>query len=268
MPDIKNFFGPRVVLGAASVGTGLLLWIAVVSLFEIPSYLLPTPGSVWQALVAGLSESPASRGSYWFHFAPTMQAAFIGFFIGAVIGVAVAAAMAEFRVVEYWFFPYIVGLQSMPKVAVAPLFVIWFGYQIESKIAIAAVISLFPILMNSFQGFSSIERERLELMSSLNAGRWQTFWRIKLPSALPFIFAGLNLGIVYALLGTLVAEFMGGQKGVGVMISQLQAVSDTAGVFSILVILAAVGCILLESMRALQRKVVFWAATSDSHEAP
>ncbi|WP_051953321.1 ABC transporter permease [Xenophilus azovorans] len=226
MPDSLSFLlRSRIALGVASVAVGFALWIIVLAVADIPSYILPHPRDVGAALWEGLWANPANRGSYWFHFSPTLQAAFAGFAISAIAGVAIAAAMAEFKAVEYWLFPYIVGLQSLPKVAVAPLFIIWFGYQIESKIAIAATISVFPILMNSFQGFTSVERDRLDLMASLRAGRFQTFWRIKLPSALPFIFAGLNLGIVYALLGTLVAEFMGGQKGVGVMISQLQAVS-------------------------------------------
>ncbi|WP_325545821.1 ABC transporter permease [Ramlibacter sp.] len=255
------------MIAAASILAGLAAWFIVVNVFKIPSYILPDPRAVGKALVSGFISSPSNRSSYWFQFAPTMWATLLGFLIGATVGVLVAAAMAEFKAVEYWLFPYVVGFQSMPKVAVAPLFIIWFGYQIESKIAIAATIAVFPVLVNAMQGFSSVERERLELMTSLRAGRLQTFWRVKLPSALPFIFAGLNIAVVYALLGTLVAEFLGGQKGAGVMISQLQAVSDTAGVFAILAVLAAVGCVLVESMRALQRRLVFWGGTNNALEA-
>src|SRR5215469_16563457 len=130
--------------------------------------------------------------------------------------------MAEFRWVERFLFPYIVGFQSIPKVAIAPLYVIWFGYQIETKIAMAATLALFPVLLNALEGFVTVERERLELMTSLRASRWQTFRMIKIPSALPFVFAGLNLGIVYAFLGAIVSEFIGAQRGMGVIITQLQ----------------------------------------------
>jgi NitT/TauT family transport system permease protein len=170
-----------------------------------------------------------------------------------------AALMVEFRFIERMLFPYVAAIQSLPKVAIAPLYIIWFGYQIESKIAMSVTLALFPVLLNTLQGFLSVERDRLELMSSLHASRLQTFWFIKLPSCLPMIFAGLNLGIVYALLGTLVAEFIGAQRGMGVMVLQLQSVNDTAGVFAILVLLAVVGYLLIAAVKMIQNKVVFWS---------
>src|ERR1700743_2763186 len=103
--------------------------------------------------------------------------------------------MSQSDLLKRILFPYLVGFQSMPKVALAPLFIIWFGYQIESKIAMSATVTIFPVLLNSLEGFTNVERERLELMKSLDASGWQTFRLIRLPTALPFIFAGLNLGI-------------------------------------------------------------------------
>jgi NitT/TauT family transport system permease protein len=124
---------------------------------------------------------------------------------------------------------------------------------------------LFPVLLNALQGFLSVDRDRLELMASLDASRWQVFWMVKLPASLPLIFAGLNLGIVYALLGALVAEFIGAQRGMGVMVMQLQSVNDTAGVFAVLVVLAVVGYVLIATMRLIQHRVVFWSADSSSN---
>ena len=188
-----------------------------------------------------------------------------GFVIGSALGLVLAAAMAEFRPIERLLFPYIAAIQSLPKVAIAPLYVIWFGYQIESKIAMAATLAMFPVLLNALQGFLSVDRDRLELMASLDASRWQAFWLVKLPATLPLIFAGLNLGIVYALLGALVAEFIGAQRGMGVMVMQLQSVNDTAGVFAVLVVLAVVGYLLIASMRFIQHRVVFWSSDSSSN---
>jgi NitT/TauT family transport system permease protein len=152
-------------------------------------------------------------------------------------------------------------------VAIAPLYIIWFGYQIESKIAMSVTLALFPVLLNTLQGFLSVDRDRIDLMRSLNASRLQTFWLIKLPTSLPMIFAGLNLGIVYALLGTLVAEFIGAQRGMGVMVLQLQSVNDTAGVFAILVLLAIVGYLLITAVRMIQNRVVFWSAGATGRPA-
>jgi len=113
---------------------------------------------------------------------------------------------------------------------------------------------------------SGVERDRLELMSSLDASRWQVFWLVKLPTSLPLIFAGLNLGIVYALLGALVAEFIGAQRGMGVMVLQLQSVNDTAGVFAVLIVLAVVGYVLITAVRMIQRRVVFWSGGSTGND--
>ena len=129
----------------------------------------------------------------------------------------------------------------------------------------AALLAFFPMLVNSFAGMRSADIERIELMKSLDASPMQTFWLIKFPTALPFIFAGLNLGIVYALLGALVAEFIGAQRGMGVMVMQLQSVNDTAGVFAVLVVLAVVGYLLIASMRFIQHRVVFWSSDSSSN---
>jgi NitT/TauT family transport system permease protein len=244
-----------------SVTVGIAAWQIAVSSFAIPGYVLPRPAAVWAALVDGLIDDPRNRASFWFHLYDTLKATVLGFLIGSAIGVVLAALMAEFRLAERALLPYVVGFQSLPKVAIAPLYIIWFGYQIESKVAMAATLALFPVLLNAMQGFMSTERDRLELMASLDASRWQTFRMIKLPSALPMLFAGLNLGIVYALLGSIVAEFIGAQRGMGVIMTQLQSVSDTAGVFALLVVLAVAGYVLIGMMRALHRRVVFWAGT-------
>ncbi|MGH7095245.1 MAG: ABC transporter permease [Stellaceae bacterium] len=252
----------------ASAVVGVAAWQFVVSATGMPSYVLPSPRAVFQALLAGLGTDPTSRASFWYQLASTLEATALGFLFGSALGIVLAAIMAEFRLVRRAIFPYIIGFQSLPKVAIAPLYVIWFGYQMEPKVAMAATLTLFPVLLNSLQGFASIEQDRLELMTSLDASRWQSFRFIKLPSALPLVFAGLNLGIVYALLGTIVAEFIGAQRGMGVLITQMQSLSDTAGVFAVLVVLAVVGYLLIAVMRALQRYFVFWSGAGSQIQAP
>jgi NitT/TauT family transport system permease protein len=251
----------------ASIVLLVVLWEALVHIYDLPSYVLPAPKAVLAALIDGLAQSPTSRAGFWYHLGDTLSATLAGFAIGSVIGLVLAAAMAEFRVVERIFFPYVAAIQSLPKVAIAPLYIIWFGYQIESKIAMSVTLALFPVLLNTLQGFLSVDRDRIDLMSSLNASRLQTFWMIKLPTSLPMIFAGLNLGVVYALLGTLVAEFIGAQRGMGVMVLQLQSVNDTAGVFAILVLLSVVGYLLIAAVRIIQNKVVFWSGGTTGRPA-
>jgi len=250
----------------ASLAIGFVLWEIAVDFFQMPSYVLPSPRAVLVALADGLAQSPTSRAGFWYHLQDTLEATLAGFVIGSLLGLILAAAMAEFRPIERLLFPYIAAIQSLPKVAIAPLYVIWFGYQIESKIAMAVTLALFPVLLNALQGFLSVDRDRLELMASLDASRWQVFWLVKLPASLPLIFAGLNLGIVYALLGALVAEFIGAQRGMGVMVLQLQSVNDTAGVFAILIVLAVVGYVLISAVRMLQQRIVFWSGGSTRND--
>jgi NitT/TauT family transport system permease protein len=259
----RRFRISRFIPGAISIIAGLAAWQIAVTYLHIPNYVLPKPAAVLAALVDGLGDDPTSRTSFWYHLYDTMKATIAGFLIGCVLGVIIAAIMAEFRLAERALLPYVVGFQSLPKVAIAPLFVIWFGYQIESKVAMSATLTLFPVLINALQGFVSVDRDRVELLASVDASRWQIFRLIKVPSALPLLFAGFNLGIIYALLGTLVAEFMGAQRGVGVIMTQLQSVSDTAGVFALLVMLAVLGYILIGTTRFLQRRIVFWVGNDD-----
>lgn len=253
---------PTAVIILLSLGVGLLVWQCAVSFVHIPSYVLPAPKAVWAALVDGLARSPTTRSSFWFHLIDTLQATVSGFVIGAILGIVFAACMAESRLIETAALPYVVGLQSLPKVAIAPLLVIWLGYGSESKVAMAAVLTLFPVLINALAGFRSSPRDRLDLMAALKASRVQVFRFIRLPGAMPMIFAGLNIGIVYAMLGTIVSEFTGAQRGMGVIMTQMQSVSDTAGVFAALVVLGCTGYVLISVMRLAQRYVVFWSESA------
>jgi NitT/TauT family transport system permease protein len=238
----------------------VLCWIAAVHLFKIPSYILPKPDAVLRALWSGLAVSPASPLGYYLPLWSTLSNAAIGCTIGVVLGLVIGSLMAEVEAIERLVMPYAFALQSLPKVAIAPLIVIWFGFGDGSKIAISALLSFFPVLINSFTGLRAIEPERIDLMRSLSASRLETYRIVKLPNAAPFIFAGLDMAVVYALLGAIVAEFLGAQRGMGVVITQAQAVSDVAGVFAALVILGVLGVVLHGVVRWVERKVVHWGA--------
>jgi NitT/TauT family transport system permease protein len=245
----------------------LAAWQGAVSLLAVPPYVLPSPLAVLDALRAGVFMDPTQRASFIYQLASTIYCTLLGFLIGGGIGVIVAAIMTESTWLRRIIFPYVVGLQSLPKIAIAPLIIIWFGYGTSAKIAMASMGVIFPVLLNALEGFSVFEQERLELMTSLKASRWQAFWMIRLPSALPFIFAGLNLGIVYAFLGAIIAEFVGSQRGIGVVIMQLQSIADTAGVFAALILLTIAGYLLLFAVRLVQHRVVFWSGIAAAQAA-
>lgn len=252
------------------LGSGIAfvaLWQVIVSVFALPSYILPSPYSVGQALYVGLFQtSPLSPASFLYQLASTLEATIFGFVIGTTLGMITASLMAEFPVIEELLMPYVVAFQSLPKVAIAPIVIIWFGYGIPSKTAVGAMLAIFPMIVNPLQGLTSTDPDRIELLHSLRASKWTIFWHVKFPSAMPLIFTGMELSIVYALLATIVAEFLGAQNGIGVMITQLQTVSDTAGIFAALCLLALVGWLLNAIVRLVRRRLLFWdARVSTSH---
>jgi NitT/TauT family transport system permease protein len=237
----------------------LLVWKLGVTIGDVPPYILPSPEQVWIALWSGIAVPPTSPLGFYLPLWSTMSNALIGFAIGGALGLAFGSVMAEFRPVEIALMPYAFALQSLPKVAIAPLVVIWCGFGDGSKVTVAALLAFFPMLVNSFAGMRATEVERLELMKVLSASRFEAYYLVKLPSAAPYIFAGLDMGIVYALLGTIVAEFLGAQEGMGVAITKAQAVTDVAGVFAALIVLGVTGILLHLLVRFIERSVVHWA---------
>ena len=236
----------------------LALWLVAVDLLAVPSYVMPSPQRVAIALWSGIAVPPTSRLGFYLPLWSTLANAALGFLIGAILSLALGSLMAEFRPVETLLMPYAFALQSLPKIAIAPLIVIWCGFGDGSKITMAALLTFFPMLVNTFAGMRATDPERLDLMRALSASRLETYLHVKLPSAAPYIFAGLDMGVVYALLGTIVAEFLGAQEGIGVVITRAQAVTDVAGVFAALVVLGMVGICLHLATRRIERRVVHW----------
>lgn len=236
----------------------VLVWEAAVDWLKIPPYILPTPIAVWRSLWAGLDVPLNSPIGFYLPIASTVSNAISGFVIGAVLGIVTGSVMAESRPVEIVLMPYAFALQVLPKVAIAPLIVIWFGFGAGSKIAMAALLAFFPLMVNTFTGIRTTEPERLELMQALSASRIETYRIVKLPSAAPYIFAGLDMGMVYALLGTIVAEFLGAQRGIGVTIVQAQAATDVASVFAALILLGVIGIALHLVIQIAERRIIHW----------
>ena len=188
----------------------------------------------------------------------TMSAVVLGFLASAAIAFVLGTLISQIRLVEITLFPYVVAIQTLPKIAIAPLILIWVGVGIESKIVIAATVSFFPMLVNTIVGLKSTPQDKIDLMRSLSASRWKIFWYVQLPEALPFIFAGLNIGIVLSVLGAIVAEFVGAKAGLGYLILQMNYNMDIAGMFAALVVLGIMGIVLNAAMTFARRRIVFW----------
>jgi NitT/TauT family transport system permease protein len=208
--------------------------------------------------VVAAFERGLERGIYWPHAAATLVAMSGGYVIGTISGIVLGALVAEFKIVERIVYPYVVSLQSLPKIALAPLFVMWFGYGLSSKLVMVALICFFPLMVNTMTGVLSTDRDRLAMVRTMTATRWQLFWHVKLPSSAGHIFAGMQVAVILALIGALVSEFVGSDRGLGNLIQSNQAALDTAGMFAVLAILAGVGMSATMLVRIIHRKVVYW----------
>ncbi len=239
----------RMLLLLAFIG----LWEAAVRGFEIPSYVLPAPSGIFIALYRGI-ESKVYVDNLWITILETV----LGFAAGTTLAFLLGTAVALSRRVEYYLYPYIVMFQSLPKVALAPLIVVWFGLGLTSKVVNAGLIAFFPLMVNTIAGLRSAEEDRVNLMRSLDANEWQIFWMLRLPGALPFIMAGLEVAMIFALIGAIVAEFVGAQAGLGMLVQTLNFNGDVAGAFSILLILSCLGLLLNQIIAVIRRRVLFW----------
>jgi NitT/TauT family transport system permease protein len=250
---------PEVVLAPVLFVVIIALWEWAVPFFQVPNWVLPTPSQILTALWRGLDAGPFDRGGYWLHTGVTVAQVLIGFFIGSAMGLLLGTIISQFRILEATLRVYLIAIQSLPKIALAPIIVLWFGFGLTSKIVIICLLTFFPLLINSMAGFKAVDTERLELMRALGANPWQIFWKVRLPSALPYIFAGLDMAAVFAVVGAIVGEFVGAQRGLGTLILSMNAQMDIAGTFSVFIILALVGVLLHQSLRIVERRLLFWS---------
>lgn len=263
----RRFTGPisRGLLDAAAIPAfgiaTLLLWEVTVRLLNIPKILVPAPSQIAHALVAGLILYPFAANGFLYHGMFTLGEALGGFVAGALFGFALGVVLSQFRTAEELLLPFVVAFQSLPRIAIAPLILVWVGVSPTSKYIIVFLVTFFPIFVNSLAGFRETDPERLELMRGLGASRWQTFRLVQLPSALPMVFAGLDIAIVYSLIGAVVGEFLGSTVGLGQLLIQMLSIIDTAGMFAVFIVLAMFGIALTQILRLLRRRLLFWSAT-------
>lgn len=229
------------------------LWEAVCVVFEISPVVFPAPSKI----VVRFYELIAT-GQIWPHFFATLTSILSGMGIGVAAGLVVGALVSLVPVFERLVYPYLVALQTVPKIAIAPLFVLWFGYGVMSKVVITALVCFFPVLVSVIAGFQSTDRDQLDMMRAFGASRWQTLRRLRIPAALVVIFAGVEIASILAVIGAVVGEFVGAQRGLGYLITALNFSLDVPGVFAVLIFLSMIGMSLHGIVRFLSRRCVFW----------
>jgi NitT/TauT family transport system permease protein len=242
-------------LGAPFITLALLLaaWVAATRVFGAPAMLLPdaalTLRSLWASLRSGEILADALA---------TVSAAALGYAIGASIALFLAAAMALSPVAERLLLVPVMAFQSIPKVALAPLVFLWIGFGASSSVALVALACIYPVFVNGFTGFRAVDPNLVDLYRAAGAGRFAIFRSVRLPSAAPQIFVGLEVSIVFALLAAVVMEMVAGERGLGVRIQSASATLDMASVFGAVALLAAIGIVASALLRALRRRIVFW----------
>ena len=231
----------------------IIIWDLYVRLLGLSALILPTPYQVWQSLV----ENTLS-GRLIDHMWVTLSEVLLGFALGSLIGIALGTLTAQSPLMRTILGPYILASQAMPKLALAPIIVIWLGFGIAPKVVITALICFFPLLENTIIGLTSTNPYQVELFEVLTASRWQTFIKLRVPHALPVIFAGLRVAITLAVVGAVVGEYVGANRGLGALIIAAQGSFDTPLMFAIFVYLTVIGIVLYQLMSLLEQTAFSW----------
>jgi NitT/TauT family transport system permease protein len=229
----------------------VLLWQVIVVWFEIPAFLLPSPYQIAVDIVT-------NANLFISHSWDTCLEILLGFFISMLIGLPLAAVFAHSRALERAIFPLLVGSNTIPKVALAPLMLAWFGFGLLPKVLIVCLVAIFPIVINAVVGLKSMPPQMLYLARSMAATPYQTFWRFQLPAAMPHVFAGLKIATSLSVIGAIVAEFVGSDAGLGHIMMVANADFNITRQFAAIVILSLIGLVFFWGVELLERALIPW----------
>jgi NitT/TauT family transport system permease protein len=239
----------RTAMALASHLALLVLWYLFVKFGDVPKYVMPSP-----------VETAKTLGIANYHWASNLLVTgaeiFGGYAVALVTGVLLALAFTWSKPLEAAMMPLLVSLNMIPKVALGPLIIVWFKYGIVPNMMIAFSICVFPILLTTVRGLREVEPDLLDLVKSLRGSRWQTFTKIQLPGALPYIFSGMKVAAILAVAGAIVGEFLGSDKGLGYLMLQVQVTLDTAAMFMAVLLITLLGMLLYGSVLLLERAFV------------
>lgn len=229
----------------------LVLWEVFCVVFEIPVWLLPSPSSIYVNTMKWASFLPL-------HTWVTLYEIIGGFLLALIIGFPLAIMVVYSTILRNTIYPILLVFQSVPKVAIAPLFLIWIGYGEMSKILVAAITAFFPIVVNTATGMESVEPELLELTHSLHATKTQIFFKVRFPWALPYVFSGMKVAITLAVIGAVVGEFVGSDRGLGYLILAATGEMNTALIFGVMALLSVLGILSFTAIDILEKQICPW----------
>jgi NitT/TauT family transport system permease protein len=235
----------------------LFAWELIIRLGHVSAYIVPAPSAIAASLVA-------NTGDLWRAAIVTAREVFIGFALSLVVGVALALVIVRFRWFGRALYPLIVFFQTVPKVALAPIFILWFGYDLAPKVLLILVIAFFPITLNMLAGLESVERGFVSLMRSVGATENDILLRVRIPHALPQLMSGVKIAITFCIIGAIVGEFAGASAGLGYVIQFASTQLETPLVFAALVVVSAVGVGFYYVSELLEKLIVPWAPQFDA----
>jgi NitT/TauT family transport system permease protein len=239
-------------LPAVLTVTGLVvLWELSYTFVRIPRYILPAPSAILERMYG-------SFGLLMMHSWVTLQEIIFGFLAGTALGIALALLIVQSRMLAKTLYSLIVASQVVPKIAIAPLFVIWFGYGMMPKVAITMLLAFFPVVVACVTGLLSVSPDTLNVMRSVAATRWQIFTKIMFPHSLPYLFSGLKVGITLSVVGAVVGEWVGADAGLGYLIQIANSQLDTVLLFAALVILVIIGVVSFGLIALVERLLMPW----------
>jgi NitT/TauT family transport system permease protein len=241
--------GKEIVLSCLLLLVLLAAWELTVRARRIPALIVPAPSVVWESLV-----THTRSGFLLFHLGVTLSEILLGFLAGSLLGIGLGIGVALSPLFRGILHPYLIASQAMPKLALAPIFVMWFGFGILPKVLITALIAFFPLFENTVTGLNEVEADALELFRALRASPWQTLCWLRLPNAVPFVGAGLKVAMVLSIVGAVVAEYVGANRGLGALIISSQGMLDTPLMFAVFVVLVLLGVALYQAVVLLERR--------------
>jgi NitT/TauT family transport system permease protein len=238
----------------------LVVWELAVRLFNIPQFVIPAPTAIAVALFEQRAAlATASKA--------TAVEVLFGFVLAALVGVAVALAIVRFERFGKALYPLVVLFQTVPKVALAPIFILWFGYDLAPKIVLIVVIAFFPVAIDMLAGLQSVEPSFVALMQSVGASRGEILRRVRIPHSLPHLMAGLKVAITFSVIGAIVGEFAGASAGLGYVIQFASTQLDTPLVFAALIVVSVLGLVFYYLVEFAERLLVPWSAKFDRSHA-
>jgi NitT/TauT family transport system permease protein len=231
----------------------LVAWQVLPPALGVPRYIIPTASQTWSEFLVMISRHNLLR-----HFTSTVSMAIIGFVVGSALGAAAGYLLGMSVFWERVLSPYLLALQIAPKVAFAPLFIMWFGYNAWPKLLVTVLIVFFPILVNVLQSMRTVDRDQINLARAYNMSRMQIFWKVEFPASMPALMAGLRIGATLAVIGVTVGELVGGNTGLGFLITSGEGQGNAAMVFNAIILLTLIGIVLYAAVAALERRVLHY----------